>query len=320
MQTLKMTQAEIEERVRELVLANDNDLVKSAQACRSSNFTAQQCIPYLYKQFPKSTADQLADAAVEVWCASLSTADLIAILRSCKKPDGSRAYSDAEINPAVAANLSLKFLDVEHVPTEYGGSTNLQLKMIGLSQGNLVKLKAAEYASFLVISCLPGDYTPASGTMIKAVKDAYGIHVSTLAADPAADYRSKNHCWISKKLSSYTKTAVPYGRLLCFESTGAAAPGNIPGIFTAIKTFEPNPPAIPNTGATIASAMVSTGDARGDKTAVLTALFNGCWALMNDGSNGGTGYNLTNFRVVVYNTAWEQSMIELFEKLKNQHS
>lgn len=307
----------MDERLKELLESQRRagaSPVDTAQACRASDFTASQCAPGLYDVFPNLTASEMAAVLVQVWPCELSAANLSAALESCKKPGGSPAYTKEEIASAVTANLSLKYLDVAHIPTEYGGKTFKEHKMMGLAQGDLTALKTAESSNILVISCLPNDYAPTPGSMIAALKNAYGIEVSVLAKDPAADYRATKHCWISKELSNYHPSKpVPYKQLICFESTGAAAPSNIPGVFAAIKEYLPAPP-IPNTGPSVHTAMLSTGSAGADKSAVLTALFNGCWDLMAD------GYNLTWCRIVVYQTSWEQQLTTLFEKLKNEHN
>lgn len=296
--------------------AGNDSLLATANGCRASNLTALECTPVLYNLFPTTSANDLASAVVQVWSCELSSANLTTALAACVKSDNSRAYTDAEVHAAVAATISLVFLDVAHVPTTYGGGVNNELTMIGLSQGDLTAVTPSEAARFLVISALPGDYSPASNSLIAAVNNAFGIQVATLVQNPAADYRSTNHCWISQNLSTYTSKSLPYQQILCFESTGADAAANIPGVFASIKQYIPSPPPIPETGPTIVSALLSTGSAGADKEAVLTALFNGCWSLMT----GGTGYNLTCFRIDVFPTGWDQPLTALFDQLKQSHS
>lgn len=308
---------DLAERIRELVAACGYDLEQSAQASRASGFTAEQSLPALYSLFDTESADRFAAVTVTVWGASLSAEGLTTILQSCKKKDDSRAFPDAAISTAIQAAMSLVFLNVAHVPTEYGGIANEQLKTIGLARGDPTAIKPAEKARYLVISCPPGDYAPTPGSMIKALQDAYGLCIATLAADPAADYRTTWHCWISKDLSTATSQAIPYGHILCFESTGAQAPEQIPGIFAAIKEFEPQPPAVPDTGATILSSLVCTDAAEAagtDECDVLEALFNGCWELMRG------GYNLTAFRVVSGDAAGAESLARCFDGLKELRS
>ena len=187
-----------------------------------------------------------------------------------------------------------------------------KLKMIGLAQGDLTTVKASEAAQFLIISSLPGDYNPTPGSLIAALQSAYGVNVGNLAAAPAADYRATHNCWISTPLTGGSGQTIPYQRLICFESTGSAAPAQIHGVFDAIRQFVPAPPPIPNPGPSAATSMLSTGSAGADRGQVLTALFNGCRALMT----GGTGYNLTSFRIVVFQAAQQQQMVSLFDSLK----
>lgn len=286
-------------------------LLATAQGCRASNLSALDCAPELYTLFPSSTADVLASVMVQTWGCELSSTVMTTALTNCKKADQTAAYTAADISGAVAANISLNFLDSKNVPTKYGLSTNDQLKMIGLSQGNLVAIKPAEKAMFLCISCLPGDYAPIPGSLIAAINSAYGINVATLAQNKAADYLSTNNCWVSQELSQY-HSGIPYERLMVFESNGSDALNNVPGIFTSIKTFVPDPPAIPNTGPTIISGMVSTGSAGASATGILSALYTGAYDLMT----GGTGYNMTCFRIVNFQTSWNQQLITTFNGLK----
>jgi len=301
----------IRARIRALAV-DDAGLLDVAQGCRASNFTALQCAPELYLLFPATSANDMASVQVQVWACELSSAGLTAALQACKKSDGTDAYTADQIAAAVPAAMSLAFWDMAHVPTQYGGSTNKELKMIGLSQGNLTKIKPSEAARFLCMSCLPGDYAPTPGSLIAAVQSAYGVNIGSMAADPAADYRSTNHCWISKPFGN---PSVPYQQLLCFESTGANAVSYIPGVFASIKQYIPNPPVIPNTGPTVISALLSTGGAGADPSQVLTALFNGCWNLMTVGA----GYNMTCFRIVVFQTSMQQQMVGVFEQVKKSH-
>jgi hypothetical protein len=300
-------------QIRQIVdaaAANAETLVQVAQGCRASNLTALQCCPELFTLYPTTIADDMASAMIQVWGCELSSSDLTTALTSCQTSPGVQAYTAAQITTAISDNLSLTFLDCKNVPTQYGSSVNSQLKMIGLSQGNLVTIKPAEGAEFLVISCLPGDYTPTSGTVLGALKSTYGIDVGALAQNKAADYRSADNCWISQPLPAN----VPYQRLIVFESTGSNAVSNVPGIFAGLKAFVPNPPQIPNTGATILSAMLSTGDAGASATAILTALYNGAYGLMT----GGAGYNLTCFRIINFHAGWNSELTTTFDALKNQ--
>jgi len=286
------------------IAATGSNLLEAAEGCRAANFTAQQCAPELYNNFPSTSANDLAAVLVDVWACELSSSDLSAALTSCQN-DGSSAYSASEISDAVSTNLTLEYLDVANVPTQYGGGTNNQLKMIGLAQGNLVTTTAAEGARFLIISCLPGSYSRTPGSMIAALYDAYGIDVGSLAESPAADYLSD--------LTSPTGVAIPYQQLLVLETSGQDAVANIPGLFTAIKKYIPNPPVIPDTGPTILSDMVSTGSAGAGYIQVLEALFNGAYDLMT----ARAGYNMTCFRMVNYTSSWSASLTSEFNQLKS---
>jgi len=302
------------ERIKEIATAA-NGLLETAEGCRAANFSALQCAPELYTSYPTTAATDLAATLIEVWACELSSANLSTALSSCIKNDSSPAYTAADISAALTANMTLEFLDVANVPVQYGGGTNNQLKMIGLAHGNLVNVSAPEGDHFLIISCLPGDYSPTPGSLIAALDSAYGINIANLAKAPAADYRATHHCWVSATLSSSTAKTIPYKQLIVFESTGQDATANIAGIFATIKQYIPTPPVIPNTGPTILSAMVSTGSAGANNIQVLDALVNGAYKLMTDG----TGYNMTCFRIVSYPPTWSAPLTTEFNKLKTQH-
>jgi len=302
------------ERIQEIAGEADS-LLETAEGCRAANFTALQCAPELYTTFPTTSATDLAAILVDVWACELSAANLTEALTNCKKADSSPAYTASEISAAVTANMTLEFLDVGNIPTQYGGGTNNQLKMIGLAHGDLTTVTEPEGDHYLIISCLPGDYAPTQGSLIAALDNAYGINIANLAKSPAADYRSSHNCWVSTNLSSSTGKTIPYKQVIVFESTGQDAVANIPGIFAAIKEYVPTPPTIPNTGPTILSGMVSTGGAGANNVNVLEALFNGAYNLMTEG----TGYNMTCFRIVSFPTAWSAPLTTKFNTLKTQH-
>jgi aegerolysin len=283
-------------------------LLSDAQGMRVSGFTALQSSLTLYQAHPAASAIDMAVVLVQVWACELSSTGLVAALQACVNQNGGRAYTDSQIDAAVAAAMSLVFWDVAHLPTQDAGVVNSELKMIGLAQGDLTAIKPAEAAQFLVISTLPGDYSPTPGSMIAGLQNAYGVNVASMVADPAADYRSTNHCWISKPFA--LTSAVPYRQLICFEASGANAVAWMPGVFAAIKQYVPAPPALHNPGVTVASAMLSTGAAGADPAKVLAALFNGCWDLMT------AGYNMSSFRIGVHEAGQQQQMVSLFDQLK----
>jgi hypothetical protein len=303
----------IRNRIQAMVAAGVSLLV-AAQAERAGNSTALQSAPVLYEFYPQTSANDMAAVLVEVWGCQLSGTDLASALGSCLTKGGGAAYTSGQIASAVPFAMSLVFWDVALLPTQYGGAVNYQLKVIGLSQGNLAGVTAAEGAQFLIISALPGDYTPTPGSLIAAIQDAYGVSVATMAQSPAADYRGTHACWISKPFADFKPAKpVPYTQLICFESQGPNAAAAIPGIFAGLKESLPKPPAIPDTGLTIASALLSTGSAGADPAQVLTALFTGCRNLMT----AGDGYNITSFRIDVYKAELQSRMVALFNRLKS---
>jgi hypothetical protein len=176
-------------------------------------------------------------------------------------------------------------------------------KVHALYQGDLTNLSAGEAVDFLVVSALPGDYTPTPGTLIGALA-AIGVSVQQLSQNPAATYPQFN-CWVSTPI-----TGQSFGQLIVFESTGAAAPANIPSILSTLQAYWPFPHAGSSYPyANIAQPLVSTGSAGGNPNDVLTALFNSAASVLP------SQYGLGCVMTVVYDPAQVPAMTQLFNSL-----
>ena len=285
--------AMLEARLRQ-ILEDGDSLLIAAEACKQGGFDPVGCANQMYRTFPQTLANDMAAVIVTVWGAETSADVLVRALGECRTPQGTAAYTQAQIEAAVSASLSLQWLDFAMI----GGT---RMNEIGLFQGDLTAMKPAETVQVLAISVLPGDYAPTPGSMLAALA-AKGVSVAQLSQNKAADYRTQYGCWISQPIASQA-----FGQILCFESTGANAPAGIPDIYTALQTFFTSPPA----NFTLASAMLSTGSAGADPSAVLTALFNGAKTAMT-GAFGA----LSTVKIVNYTAAWTPSLQQRFAQLK----
>jgi hypothetical protein len=267
-------------------------LLEAAQGCRAAGFDPVECAPVLYTAYPTTDANTLGSVLVQAWMGITTPAIVNAGLTGCKTGAGASAYTPAQIQASVQANISLIWANNAILS---GNDT------IALFQGDLTHMKQAEAVNYLVISALPNDYSPVPGSMIAALA-AIGVNVGQLAQNKAADYRSTDYSWISQPI-----TGQAFGRIVCFEppNSGQAA-ADVPGIFNAVKTFA-GPSA---TYVTIASAMVSTGSGGANINDILTALFNGSKSLI------ASGFNLTCSSIVVYNQSWMSGLQTLFNQLK----
>ncbi|MES2002882.1 MAG: hypothetical protein V4450_00070 [Bacteroidota bacterium] len=276
-------------------LATDASRLTVALGCRiGGNLDPIECAPTLYNYTDPSgpnppNAIQLSTVLMIAWGGIITPAILTSALQTIS------AYTPTAITAAVTNQYTLNFLDSYVQPTA-------PLAAVGLYQGNLVTLSSGEAVTYLVISCMPGDYAPTPGSMIAALA-AVGVNVGTLAQTKAADYLSTYHCWVSQLITGQSFT-----RLLVLEASAAGTVGWIPGLFTALQTFAT---AQQQTDITIASAMLSTGSVGADPSQVLTALFTGAKTLMSPSPVG-----LYACKLVNYNASWNAALITTFDSLK----
>jgi hypothetical protein len=268
-----------------------------AIGCRNSGLNPVNCAPELYNYNDPSgpnppNAIQLSTVLMVAWGGIITTSILTSALQAVVPQ-----YTPADINAAVANQYTLNFLDNYTLPQQQ----NL-LSAIALYQGNLVTMSSGEAVTYLIISCMPGDYSPSPGSMIAALS-AIGVNVGQLAQNKAADYLSNYHCWVSQAIANQS-----FSRLVVFESGGSTAVGWIPGLFTALQTFAQ---AQGQQNITVASAMLSTGSVGADPSQVLTSLFTGAKTLMNIPTLG-----LYACKLVNYNSSWNTALVNTFNSLK----
>jgi hypothetical protein len=278
-----------QESIREIVETTES-LLAAALGCKKGGFLPVACARQIYENTsPTPTAGELAGALAGVWACLASNQMLVAALESCN------AWDAPTIASVAAATLHLSWLDA----AELGQPKPLE-SMIGLFQGDLTSMTSAESVPLLAISTLPGDYQPTPGSVIAALA-AHGVSVAALAEHMALDRRAQSSCWVSQPIAGQS-----FGQLLVFESSGANAPGQIPGVMATIQALLPTPP----TNLTVACSMLSTGSAGANPETILTALFNAAKATMRG------GYALAGLKIVNYQQAWDAQLTHTFDQLK----
>lgn len=132
--------------------------------------------------------------------------------------------------------------------------------------GDLTQMAPADVVDVLVVSCLPGDYTPCKGSLIGAL-DSAGVSVATLAQNKAASYEPLMPCWISQPVSS-KNPGIHFSRILVYEpATPSANAASLAWmIYQALVCFYGSNPV------RIAMPLVSTGSGGADPIQTLRAL------------------------------------------------
>ncbi|MBU1014807.1 MAG: ADP-ribosyltransferase [Bacteroidetes bacterium] len=147
----------------------------------------------------------------------------------------------------------------------YFGSTKRTLQ---LCQGDLSNMTPQDAVDFLVVSALPGDYSPTSGSLIGALNQ-HGVSVAALSQNKAANYEPTMPCWVSQQVVS-TNPGIQFKRILLFEPPNPAteAIAYVESIFKGLDCFQSD-----TQSATAAMPMVCTGSGGASDADILTALF-----------------------------------------------
>ncbi len=100
-----------------------------------------------------------------------------------------------------------------------------------------------------------------------------GISVRELARNKEADMRATHQCWVSQELPA----SCAFRRLLCFEFASVNRAEGVDDVFRCLTTLRP---LDSSGGLTVAMPLFGTGDAGGDKQAMLLAILQSCfnWA------------------------------------------
>ncbi|CAH1799149.1 unnamed protein product [Owenia fusiformis] len=183
---------------------------------------------------------------------------------------------------------------------------------IQLLFGDICKLPIKDKVDVIVISAFPGDYSPTPTSVIGALRHNFDLNVRDLAKNKAEDLRRHFHCWWSHPLPE----ALPYSRLLCFESTirGRSHPAQLVGdIYRAMI------PAFIDDEKTVITPLIATGDQNFSKIRMMKAMVDAAVNWIK------SGLALKCLKIVLYTrrpdklTSEEVSVVELFAKLKKNY-
>jgi hypothetical protein len=156
------------------------------------------------------------------------------------------------------------------------------------AQGDLTNLSAEQHVTFLVVSALPGDYAPTSGSLIGALNDK-GVSVAAMALDKAAHYKNLD-CWVSQPITG-AQAGIEYDRILVYEpvNPSANAAKDVYNIIHAMQCFQNTTPT------SFAMPLVSTGSGGANASDVLRMSF---YALAQAGALYHTHF--TQMTIAVY--------------------
>lgn len=158
--------------------------------------------------------------------------------------------------------MGLKYIDTLTID-----SPGTEPRVLQLCMGDVTDMGSNDQIDFLVVSALPDDYSPVSGSVIAGLSQK-GISVDMLSKNKAADYEPVMPCWISQPVTS-SSSGIEFKRILLFEPADPAssAQGLLPDVFTALSCFN----GVKNT--TVAIPMMCTGSGGADLAKIFYGLF-----------------------------------------------
>ncbi|MER7702557.1 hypothetical protein ABTX81_06640 [Kitasatospora sp. NPDC097605] len=177
--------------------------------------------------------------------------------------------------------------------------------------GDLTQLAPEDAVDVLVVSCLPGDYTPPkdTGSLVEALSAA-GVSVEDLAKDKAADYRPWLPCWISRPVTG-GGAGIRFKRVLVFEPLDprTCALDSTGAVFRALACFYGADPV------SVAVPLVLSGHRRVDAKYALEAV---AWAGAHYGSSNTA--TLTTVNVVARTEELGKELTPGFAGIKNDYA
>jgi hypothetical protein len=199
--------------------------------------------------------------------------------------------------------MAITFINSVNVDNAWGTRT------INLYSGDLTQMSPSNYVDFLVVSALPGDYSPTSGSLIGALA-AQGVSVQQLSQNKAANYEPGMPCWVSQPIVP-PNPGIQFGRILLFEpplpvTSNAAV--DIPDIFQSINCFKGG-----SGNTTVAMPLVSTGSGGADPSQILM------WTFYSAATAACGTFPLMTINIVVYDQSLIQPMTTLFAQLKSNY-
>lgn len=115
-----------------------------------------------------------------------------------------------------------------------------QPRTIAIYRGDLTAIPPEEAVDALVVSALPGSYSPTRSSLIGALYRR-GISVAELARDKAEDLRPALACWLSRPLAE-TGPRIQFRRILCFEPLARGEPPEVVSdIFQCLASLAAGP-------------------------------------------------------------------------------
>ncbi|HEX8172020.1 MAG TPA: ADP-ribosyltransferase [Thermoanaerobaculia bacterium] len=199
--------------------------------------------------------------------------------------------------------MTITFLNSVNVDNAWGTRT------INLYSGDLSQMSPSNYVDYLVVSALPGDYTPTPSSLIGALA-AQGVSVQTLSQNKAASYEPAMPCWISQPVQS-SNPNIQFGRVVVFEPPNPVtnAAQAIPAIFQSINCFQGG-----SGNTTAALPLVSTGSGGAAPTQIMM------WTFYSAATAAATAFPFNTINIVVYSDSLIGPMTTLFAQLASNYT
>ncbi|HVV72574.1 MAG TPA: hypothetical protein VHI52_13925, partial [Verrucomicrobiae bacterium] len=114
-----------------------------------------------------------------------------------------------------------------------GGTRTLQL-----CQGDLSNMSPADQVNILVVSALPGDYSPSQGSLIGALYNK-GVSVQQLSTNKAHCYEPVLPTWISQPITN-PQPGIEFNQIMVYEPANPATTSAqlVGAIFTSLQAFQ----------------------------------------------------------------------------------
>lgn len=200
-------------------------------------------------------------------------------------------------------------MGLQYIDSMYIDSPGGTMRILQLCMGDVSNMDSHDRVDFLVVSSLPGDYSPVPGSVIGALNQQ-GVSVNTLSQNKAANYAPVMPCWISQPVYP-ENPKIQFNRVLLFEPTDPAssAQGLIPDLFRALKCFNKF------NAVTVAIPMVCTKSGGADIAQVFYGLFFGA-------TFGQSSYTspITTVKLIVSDQKQLDQVRPLFSRFKNNYT
>jgi hypothetical protein len=176
-----------------------------------------------------------------------------------------------------------------------GGTRTLQL-----CQGDLANMSPADYVDMIVVSALPGDYSPTSGSLIGALYQN-GVSVQQLSSNKAHNYEPVLPTWVSQVVSG-SNPGIQFGQIIVYEPANPATSSAqlVSTIFTTLQAYRGT------AATTVGVPLVSTGSGGADPSLILRELF---YAAVHGGA--GT-FPVNTIKIVIFNPQQVQPLLQQF--------